>query len=101
MDFITGLPKSGNRPSAANPAASDDTILVVVDRLIQMAYYIPTHEGVTSEEVPRLYLDYVFRIYGLPDSIVSDRGTQFTSGFSRALGKLMGISQNLSTSFHP
>ena len=66
-----------------------------------MAHYISTHEGVTSEEVERLYLDYVFRIHGLPDSIVSDRGTQFTSGYSRALCKLIGISQNLSSSFHP
>ena len=101
MDFITGLPKSGNRPSTADPSASYDAILVVVDRLTKMAHYIPTHEGVTSEEVARLYLDHVFRIHGLPDSIVSDRGTQFTSGFSRALCKLIGISQNLSTSFHP
>ena len=32
---------------------------------------------------------------------MSDRGTQFTAGYSRALCKLVGITQNLSTSFHP
>ena len=93
MDFITGLPESG--PNKFN------SILVVVDRLTKMAHYIPTHETVTSEQVARLYLDNIFRLHGLPDSIVSDRPTQFTSGLSRALCKLVAISQNISTSFHP
>ncbi len=93
MDFITGLPESGLNKY--------NSILVVVDRLTKMAHYIPTHETITSEGVARLYLDHVFRLHDLPDSIISDRDTQFTSGFSRALYKLIGTSQNLSTSFHP
>lgn len=40
-------------------------------------------------------------LHGLPDLIFADRGTQFTSGFSRSLCKLVGITQNLSTAFHP
>lgn len=40
-------------------------------------------------------------LHGLPDLIFPDRGTQFTSGFSRSLRKLVGITQNLSTAFHP
>ena len=93
MDFITGLPKSGPQ--------QHDAILVIVDRLTKMAHYIPTHESVTSEGTARLYFDNIFRLHGLPDSLVSDRGTQFTSGFSRALCKLVGITQNLLASFHP
>ena len=93
MDFITGLPESG--PNKFN------SILVVVDRLTKMAHYIPTHETATSEQVARLYLYNIYRLHGLPDSIVSDRGTQFISGFSHALCKLVAISQNLTPSFHP
>ena len=93
MDFITGLPKSGPQ--------QHDAILVIVDRLIKMAHYIRTHESVTSEGTARVYFDNIFRLHGLPDSLVSDRGTQFTSGSSRALCKLVGITQNLSTSFQP
>ena len=52
MDFITGLPKSGPQ--------QHDAILVIVDRLTKMAYYIPTHESVTSEGTVRLYLDNIF-----------------------------------------
>ena len=49
----------------------------------------------------RLYLENIFPLHGLPDSIISDRDTQFTSGFSCALCKLVAISQNLFLSFHP
>ena len=52
MDFITGLPKSVPQ--------QHDAILVIVDRLTKMAYYIPTHELVTSEGTVRLYLDNIF-----------------------------------------
>ena len=83
MDFITGLPKSG--------PPQHDAILVIVDRLSKMVHYIPTHETVTSEGAPRLYFDNIFWLHGLPDSIVSDRGTQFTYSFSRSLCKLVGI----------
>ena len=93
MDFITGLPKSGPQQHY--------TILVIVDSLTKMAHYIPMHESVTLEGTAHLSCDNIFRLQGLPDSLVSDRGTQFTTGFSSALSKLVGITQNLSTSFHP
>ena len=92
MDFITGLPKSG--------PLQPDTMLVIVDLLTKMAHYIPTHESVTLDSTACLYFDNIFRLHGLPDSLVSNRSTQFTAGFSRALCKLVGITQNLSTSFH-
>ena len=93
MDCITGLTKSGPQ--------QHDAILVIVDRLMKMAHYIPTHETVTSEGAARLYFDNIFRLHGPLDSIASDRGTQFTSSFSSSPFKLVGITQNLSTSFHP
>ena len=91
MDFIVGLPESNGF----------NCILVVVDRLSKMAHYIPTTEEVTSEQVARLFFDKIFKHHGIPDSLVSDRGTQFTSRFSKALCALIGIEQKLSTRFHP
>ena len=99
MDFITGLPES--KPPGSESDHGFNAILVIVDRLTKMAHYIPTREDTNSEQVARLYFDNIFRLHGLPDSIISDRGTQFTSVFSRTLCKLVGITQNLSTSFHP
>ena len=110
MDFITGLPES-KPPDSENSGTSGtsdsntrgfNTILVVVDRLTKMAYYIPTRENeASSEKVARLYFDKIFHLHGLPNSIISDRGTQFTSVFSWTLCKLIGITQNLSTRVHP
>ena len=91
MDFIVGLPESNGFNS----------IRVVVDRLSKMAHYIPTPEEVTSEQVARIFFDKIFKHYGILDSLVSNRGTQFKSRFSNALCALIGIDQKLSTSFHP
>ena len=66
-----------------------------------MAPYIPTHESVTSESTARLYFDNIFRLHGLPESLVSNCGTQLTSSFLRSLCKLVGFTQKLSTNFHP
>ena len=92
MDVITGLPKS--RPE------QHDAILVTVDRLTKMAHYVPTQKSVTLEGTARLFFNNIFQLHGLPESLVSDCGTQFTSGFSPAPCKFVGITQNLSTSFH-
>jgi len=66
-----------------------------------MAYYIPTTTEVNSKGITRLFLDNIFRLHGLPDSIVSDCGTQFVFSFTRALTDLLGIQQKVSTAFHP
>ena len=67
MDFITGLPESGHQQR--------DAILVIVDRLNKIAHYIPTHESIPLEGTARLYFDNIFRLHGLLESLVSDRGT--------------------------
>ncbi|KAL5590152.1 uncharacterized protein BROUX77_007040 [Berkeleyomyces rouxiae] len=91
LDFITGLPVSN----------SFDMILVVVDRLSKMAHFIPCDSSLDAAGFAKLYLSAVYRLHGLPLDIVSDRGSLFTSAFSKALAKLLGIKQNLSTAFHP
>ena len=58
-----------------------DTVLVIVDRLTKQAISIPCFKTTTAEELARLFTQYVYRYYGAPDSIVSDRGPQFISEF--------------------
>ena len=48
-----------------------------------------------------LFVQRVFRYYGLPQKIISDRDPQFTSMFARELCHLLGIKQNVSTAYHP
>ena len=61
MDFILGLPKTQRQK---------DTILVVVDRLSKMAHFIATREIVEAPQVADLFIQNVFRLHGLPISIV-------------------------------
>jgi hypothetical protein len=91
MDLIVKLPKSNGF----------DSIFVVVDRRTKMSHFIPCNETVTAQDLAVLYRDNVFKLHGLPEDIVSDRGPQFTSKFWKSLWKILGVKISLSTSFHP
>ena len=69
-DFITKLPL----------AQGYDSILVVVDRLTKIVHFIPTMEKTSAKELARLFRDNVWKLHGLPESIISDRGPQFVAG---------------------
>uniref|UniRef100_A0A8C5QE97 Gypsy retrotransposon integrase-like protein 1 n=1 Tax=Leptobrachium leishanense TaxID=445787 RepID=A0A8C5QE97_9ANUR len=91
MDFIVELPRS----------AGYDTVMVVVDRFSKMTHFIP-HNGIpTAAQTASIFIREVLRLHGLPSTITSDRGTQFTSRFWRAFCKNLHIQQNLSTAYHP
>jgi len=91
MDFITDLP----------PSNSFDSIFVVVDRLTKMAHFVPCKKTSSSEDTARLFLDNIYRYHGLPDDIVSDRGTQFVSKFWKSLFEILKVDIKLSSAFHP
>ncbi len=90
MDFITDLPS----------ADGFTCIFVVIDRLTKMCHLIPFKGIPSAVETAHSFIDYVFRLHGLPSSIISDRGTQFTSKFFQALCSSLDISLKLSTPFH-
>jgi transposase InsO family protein len=78
--------------------------MVVVDRMTKLRHYIPCHAGegnLDPEHVAKLFLRHIWKHHGLPDSIVSDRGSVFVSYLWNSLCKLLGIKQKLSTAFHP
>jgi transposase InsO family protein len=78
-----------------------DNILVVVDRLTKQAISEPCLKTVTAEQLAKLYIKSIYRYYGPPDSIVSDRGPQFVSEFWKAFCAILGIKLKLSTAYHP
>jgi len=90
-DFITKLPI----------AQGYNSILVVVDRLTKMVHFIPTTEKTSVEGLARLFRDNVWKLYGLPKSIISDRGPQFAAGLMRELNQMLGIESKMLTAFHP
>jgi len=91
VDIIGPLPES----------VGNNAILVVVDRFSKMIKVVPTNTEVTSLGVARIFRDYIFRSYGLPRKVISDRGSNFISVFMRDLYQLLDIQSNASTAYHP
>jgi len=80
-DFITKLPL----------AQGYDAILVVCDRFSKMAHFIATTKKTLAEGLAKLFRDQVWRLHGLPESIISDRRVQFAAGMMKELNNLLGI----------
>jgi hypothetical protein len=91
MDFVTGLPNSNGF----------DSIWVVVDRLTKLQHFAPCSTTIDAEGLAELFLSNIFRLHGLPDTILSDRGPQFASRFWKHLCHALKIEPHLSTAFHP
>jgi hypothetical protein len=52
-------------------------------------------------DIAQVYLDTVYRWFGLPKKIITDHDPRFTSHFGHTLTAKLGVQQNLSTAFHP
>ena len=96
MDFVTGL-----LISADWKGDSYNLILVIVDRLTKMVHYEPVKVTIDAPGLAEVILNVVVWHHGLPDSIVTNRGSLFTSKFWSSLCYFFGIKRKLSTAFHP
>ena len=77
-----------------------DAVFVVVDRLGKRPVSAPCHKTTTAEEMARIFIDKVYRYFGPPDTIVSDRGPQFISQFWDEVCRILGTKLKLSTADH-
>ncbi len=68
-DFITDLP----------PSDDNTCITVIVDRFSKSCRLLPLKGLPTAMDTAKLMFKHIFWYYGIPEDIVSDRGTQFTS----------------------
>jgi hypothetical protein len=76
MDLITGLPKHKGK----------DVILTIVDHgCSQAAVFLPCTTTITGPEIAQLYMDHVYRWFGLPTKIISNHDPRFMSHFSKSL----------------
>jgi Integrase core domain. len=60
-----------------------------------------TTEKTSAGGLAKLFRDHVWKLHGLPESIISDRGPQFAAGLMKELNAMLGIQTKLSTAFHP
>jgi len=90
-DFITKLPL----------AQGYNAILVVCDHFSKIAHFIATTKKTSVEGLAKLFWDHIWKLHGLPESIISDRGVQFAVGMMKELNNLLGIQTKLSTAYHP
>ena len=92
MDFITGLPESQGY----------DAIYAIVDHaLTKAAVLIPCTKEIDALGTAELLFKHVFKRFGLPQQIISDRGPQFASKVFQELCKHLGIKSKMSTAYHP
>lgn len=91
LDFIEGLPQS----------AGYTVILVVVDRLTKFAHFVPMRHPFTALKVAQVFMQAVYRLHGMPESIVSDRDRVFTSTLWKELFRLSDTQLLMSSSYHP
>jgi len=91
MDFIVGLPKSEGYTK----------LWVIVDRLYKIAHFIPLQTEAHIKELALMFVKEIWCLHGLPEAIVSDRDTQFTSKFWTSLMQLHQEKLNMSTVFYP
>jgi hypothetical protein len=76
VDFIVELPESHGY----------DAIMNVVNSVTKCVHFIPTHTTITAKGAAHLYLREVWKHHGTPRVVLSDRGSQFTAGFTRCNG---------------
>ena len=91
IDMIGPLPKLNEM----------DAILVIVDCFTKMIRLKATTTNLSSEGVAKIYRDEIWKIHGIPKTILSDHGPQFTSKFMEDLTRILGTKRKLSTAYHP
>ena len=95
VDFVGPLPESKDRDG------SYDSITVIIDLLTTMIHLVPSRTTYTAKDIAELMFAEVYKLHGLPRTIVSDRDVLFMSLFWTHLNKLMGIKQCMSSAYHP
>ena len=90
MDFMGPFPESEGY----------DYLWVVICQLTSQVHLVPVKTTIKASELAWTYVKEVVRLHGLPDSIVSDRDSKFTSKFWRETHRLLGTKLLMSTAFH-
>jgi transposase InsO family protein len=78
-----------------------DMVMILVDCFSKRLFLIPYHKNIDVKEAAWLYIYYIYWIYGLLDTIVSDYRPQFILAFWNEFTWILGIKLKLSIVYHP
>jgi hypothetical protein len=92
IDFIVGL---------LTTAHKFDSIWVIVDRLTKSTHFITVHTKYRVQKYAEIYIACVLCLYGVPQTIVFDRGSQFVAGFWEQLHASLETRLIHSLAYHP
>ena len=91
INIIGPLPKSNGM----------DAIVVIVNRFTKMIQLKATMTNISLEGIAKIYRDDIWKLYGVPRKVLSDRRLQFASKFMEKFTKALGTKRQLSTAYHP
>jgi transposase InsO family protein len=91
MNFIVGIEMI---------ACKFDSILVIVDRLSKSAHFIPVNTNYKVQRYAEIYIAHVLCLHGVPNTIISDRGSQFVAHFREQLHTSLGTHMIHSSAYH-
>jgi hypothetical protein len=91
LDFVVGLPLT---------ARKKDSIRIIVDRLTKTTHFIEVHTTYSVQQYVELYMDQIVRLHGIPNTIISNRGTQFVAHFWEQLHECLGIKLICSSNYY-
>ena len=77
-----------------------DTIWTVTDLLTKYTYFVPFKEGSTAEDLAYMFQKTIVTAHGIPEVIISDKGTTYTLKFWQTLTAQLGVKYKYSTAFH-
>ena len=92
MDYMSGLPSTKHW---------NDCFFMVVDRFLKMAIMAACKKNMTVEATAKLFFEWVWVHFGIPQSIISYRDSRFLNTFFSSLWSMLDTKLTKSTSFHP
>lgn len=69
--------------------------------LIKSVHFVQLRANYNLKKLAKIYIRKIVRVYGLPMSIISDRGLQFTLSFWSTMQYELGTTLKLITTIHP
>ena len=94
VDCVGPLPESTNRTGGYD-------MICVIDLLTSMVHLMPMKQTYRATDVAELMFEAIYKLHGLPERIISDRDSLFTSKFWKRLHRLLGTELRMSSAFHP